>query len=135
MTIKTKIGITFSTMLLASVATTVQPQPTASPQPTPNSTLLVQEQEELRRLQEEKRIRELVEESIDNSSQMRDRIQAEVDRAFNNSTTLLNALLVILTLIPILGAIAVWFLQRTIISELATDIEKKVNKKFNELNQ
>lgn len=74
-------------------------------------------------MKQEKRIRELVEESIYQSQQLSDRVQSEVDRAFGASTTLLNILLVVLTALPILVALGVWFLRPNVISQLLNEVK------------
>lgn len=94
----------------------------AQPRPTP--TLSTPEQEELERLRQEKRIQQLVEQQVDESQKVGDRIQSEVDRAFSRTTTLLNVLLVILTLFPVLAVLGFWLLRRSVISELLSEITR-----------
>ncbi len=125
MNIGNPVGIALSTLLLSTTIATAQPQLTTSPQPAPTVTVSVQEQEEFKELKQEKRIRELVEESIYQSQQLRDRVQSEVDRAFGVSTTLLNILLVVLTALPILVAVGVWFLRPKVISQLQTEVKEQ----------
>lgn len=43
--------------------------------------------------------------------EIRDRVQSEVDSAFRNTTSLLNAFLIALTLLPVGAAVAVWLLM------------------------
>ena len=119
------VVIVLSTLLLSTTIATAQPQPTTSPQPAPTVTVSVQEQDEFKELKEEKRIRELVEESIYQSQQLSDRVQSEVDRAFGVSTTLLNILLVVLTALPIVVAVGVWFLRPKVISQLHDEVKEQ----------
>jgi tetratricopeptide (TPR) repeat protein len=115
---------TFSLCFLFAQATIAQPTPTASPIPPLASTLSTQDQRELERLRQEKRVQELVEKNINDSQDINDRIQSEVDRAFSRTTTLLNVLLVILTLFPVLAVLGFWLLRRSVISQLLSDITK-----------
>lgn len=124
------VVIALSTLLLSTTIATAQPQLTTSPQPAPTVTVSVQEQNEYKELKQEKRIRELVEESIYQSQQLSDRVQSEVDRAFGVSTTLLNILLVVLTALPILVAVGVWFLRPKVISQLQTEVKAEFDKEL-----
>ncbi|MEH2249282.1 hypothetical protein [Nostoc sp.] len=110
MKIKNQIGLALSLILLSTSVATAQPKPTDSPNP----TISTQQQEELEKLQQEKEIR--------------DRVQSEVDRAFGNSTTLLNILLIVLTFLPILAASGVWLLRRSVVSELVAETKQQLEK-------
>lgn len=129
-----------SILLLSAVATSEAAQPAtspqltlisvASPQPNPTSILSNREREELERLREEKRIRDLVEKSIGASAVVRDRVQSEVDRAFDHITTILNTLLIVLTLFPIIAAVGVWLLRRSVISQIVSETKADIEKQL-----
>lgn len=99
-------ALALSSLLLSAVATTAQPQPNSPP------TLSNQEREELERLRQDKEIR--------------DRVQAEVDRAFSRTTTLLNTLLLVLTLFPIAIAVSIVLLRRSMIEQIISDAQKEL---------
>ncbi|MBD1880142.1 MULTISPECIES: hypothetical protein [unclassified Coleofasciculus] len=98
-------ALALSSLLVSAVATTAQPQPNSPP------TLSNQEREELERLRQEKEIR--------------DRVQAEVDRAFSRITTLLNTLVLVLTLFPIAIAVSVVLLRRSMTNQIISDAQKE----------
>lgn len=98
-------ALTLSSLLVPAVATIAQPQPNSSP------TLSNQKREELERLRQEKEIR--------------DRVQAEVDRAFSHTTTLLNTLVLVLTLFPIAIAVSVVLLRRSMTNQIISDAQKE----------
>jgi tetratricopeptide (TPR) repeat protein len=99
-------ALALSSLLLSAVAATAQPQLNSLP------TLSNQEREELERLRQEKEIR--------------DRVQAEVDRAFTRTTTLLNTLLLVLTLFPIAIAASVVLLRRSLMNQIISDAQKEL---------
>ena len=84
--------------------------------------LTVQERQELADLRTEKRFKRFIDDRISHSPEIQDRIEIEVDRAFARTTTLLNIVLAILTLIPLLAALGVWLLRRSVVSELVTEV-------------
>ncbi|MGI2901874.1 tetratricopeptide repeat protein [Tolypothrix sp. VBCCA 56010] len=99
MTINNQVARALSLVLLSASAATAQPSqiPTATP------TLSAQEKLE-------------ISEQVDN----------EVDRAFGHTATLLNIMLVVLTLLPILAAAGLWLLRRSVISELVAETKKRL---------
>jgi len=100
------------------------------------STLTIQERQELEDLRTEKRFKQFIDQRIANSPQIQDRIEIEVDRAFARTTTLLNIVLAILTLIPLLAALGVWLLRRSVVSELVTEVRTQLEKEvFAQLKQ
>ncbi|MGI8500145.1 MAG: tetratricopeptide repeat protein [Hassallia sp.] len=99
MGIKNRVALTLSVLLLSASAATSQPSQT----PTATPTLSAQEKLEIS-----------------------DRVQDEVDHAFSHTTTLLNILLAVLTLLPILAAAGVWLLRRSVISELVSEIKQQL---------
>ncbi|MEB3230707.1 MAG: tetratricopeptide repeat protein [Leptolyngbyaceae bacterium] len=103
----------------ASSDATVAPAPTVSP-------LLLQERQELEQLRLEKRLQQLIDRSLSRSPELQDRIELEVDRAFGRTTTLLNILLVTLTIIPLLAALGIWLLRRSVLAELVAEVRSQV---------
>lgn len=112
MRIKNLVGLTVALLILSATIAIAQPKPSNSPQLVPNPVVSTQQQKELEKLQQEKEIR--------------DRVQEEVDRAFSRTTTILNILLVVLTLLPILAAAGVWLLRRSVISELVAETKQQL---------
>lgn len=86
------------------------------------------DRQELDDLRTEKRLQMLIDQSMSRSPQFQDRIEFEVDRAFERTTTLLNILLVILTSIPLFVALGIWLLRRSVVSELAAEVRSQVEK-------
>lgn len=100
------------------------------------ATLTAQERQELESFRTEKRFKRFIDDRISNSPEIQDRIEIEVDRAFERTTTLLNILLALLTLIPLLAALGVWLLRRSVVSELVTEVRSQIQKEvFAELKQ
>ncbi|MBD1831382.1 tetratricopeptide repeat protein [Cyanobacteria bacterium FACHB-472] len=105
MKINKQVALALPFLFLSAAAALAQPQPAAT-------TLLVQEQQEVERLRLELEIR--------------DRVQSEVDRAFSRTTTLLNTLLFILTLFPIVAAVGVFWLRRSVINQIVSETQNKL---------
>lgn len=82
--------------------------------------------EKLERLREDKQLQDLVEEDLEKSITIRTQIQAEVDRAFNHTTTLINVLLAILTAIPVLMAASIWFIRRSVINQILSETKQQL---------
>ncbi|MEM7773122.1 MAG: tetratricopeptide repeat protein [Cyanobacteria bacterium P01_A01_bin.37] len=85
---------------------------------------------ELDQLRLEDQIRRIVRDSLSRSPDVQDRIELEVDRAFERTTTILNVLLAILTGIPILVALFVWLLRRSVISQLVGEVRTQLEKEI-----
>ncbi len=83
-------------------------QTTPEAQPTP--PLSQSERQELDRLREERQQREAIEEAVRESAAIRDRIDAEVERAFRYREPLMLGLLVLLLLLPLFAALCYWIL-------------------------
>ncbi|MGJ3246902.1 MAG: tetratricopeptide repeat protein [Elainellaceae cyanobacterium] len=66
-------------------------------------------------------LRGLIRDEIEDSGFLRDRIQDEVDRSFNGTMVLINVLLVVLTFLPILSAIYIWLLRRSVVNQIVQD--------------
>lgn len=104
-------------MLLFTVDATAQPKPQIFPLTvaTPQiraQNMSAQERRELEILQKERAIR--------------DSVQAEVDRAFTHTTTLINILLVVIILFPVSMVLGLWLLRRSIINQLVTEIKPEL---------
>jgi tetratricopeptide (TPR) repeat protein len=52
-------------------------------------------------------------------------VEDEVDRAFNNTTTILNILLVVLTVLPIFAAAGVWLLRLSVKNQIQAELNKQ----------
>lgn len=108
----------------AIAQTTAAPPATAdlkAPSPYTNSFW-----EKLERLREDKQLQDLVEEDLEKSLAIRAQIQAEVDRAFSHTTSLLNVLLGVLTFLPVLAAVSVWFIRRSVITQIMGDTQQQL---------
>lgn len=64
--------------------------------------------------------------SIQQEREVRNLIQAEVDRAFNHTTTLINILLFLLILFPLTVPLLLWLLRRSIINQLVGEIKQEL---------
>lgn len=82
--------------------------------------------DKLQRLQEDRQLQQLVSEDLEKSLVIREQIQAEVDRAFEHTTALINVLLVVLTMIPLLAAPGIWFVRRSVISQISVETKKQL---------
>lgn len=90
------------------------------------------EQIELSQLRVEQQIRKAVDNALTGSGLLRDRVELEVDRAFDHFATILNILLTLLTAVPIAIAVGVWLLRRSVISELVTQVREQIEKEITE---
>lgn len=103
------VRIALAALLLSFTGvSSVQPVKATSPQQTPAQSLLVQAPAEPESPKEEKPVRPVLEDNLEQSALIRDRVQNEVDRAFNRTAGSLNALLVMLALFPTLAALGIW---------------------------
>lgn len=82
--------------------------------------------EKLSRIQADRELQELVEKDLERSFTIRAQIQNEVDRAFEHTTTLLNVMLAILTCLPVLAAIAIWFMRRSIVNQILAETKREL---------
>lgn len=106
MNIKNRLGLAISLVLLSTSSVTAAPQLSqapALPPATPTPTL-----------------------SDKVKLEISNQVQEEVDRAFGHTTTLLNILLVVLTMLPIIAAAGVWLLRRSVISEVVAETKKRL---------
>ena len=130
MKIRKPVGITLAvvllTFLLSVGAATAKTESSAPPQATPSPTLSNPFWEKLELLREDKQLQKLVEEDLEKSIAIREQIQTEVDRAFGHTTTILNVLLVLLTSFPILAAAGIWFIRRSVISQIVAETRKQL---------
>lgn len=123
---KLKLSVLFAIALIALVgvqpvrAAQLDPQFTA-PSPTYNSFW-----EKLDRLKEDHRLQEILEEDLERSIVIRSQIQTEVDRAFSHTTTLLNTLIGVLTFLPVLAAVSIWFIRRSVLNQIVAETKKQI---------
>ncbi|NEQ96642.1 MAG: tetratricopeptide repeat protein [Cyanothece sp. SIO2G6] len=124
------LGLSLVLNLLPSrliLAQTIVAGETVSGAPSnPVSPLLLQERQELEQFRLEKKLQDLIDRSLIRSPELQDRIELEVDRAFGRTTTLLNILLVTLTFIPLLAALGIWLLRRSVLAELVAEVRSQV---------
>lgn len=81
---------------------------------------------QLEQLRHDSQLQDLVEDDIKRSLAIRAQIQAEVDRAFDHTTTLLNVLLAVLTALPILAAVSIWFIRRSVINQIIAETKRQL---------
>jgi tetratricopeptide (TPR) repeat protein len=77
-------------------------------------------------LRQDRQLQQLVEEDLEKSIAIRSQIQAEVDRAFEHTTTLLNVLIGVLTFLPVLAAISIWFIRRSVLNQIIMETKKQL---------
>jgi hypothetical protein len=120
-------------------AESMMPSVPNTPSPTFNSMW-----EKLDRIREDRQLQQLVEDDLEKSFVIRAQIQAEVDRAFSHTTALINVMLALLTSIPVLAAVGIWFIRRSVIGQitqetkqqLAAEVEKQFEREIaSELKQ
>lgn len=120
----------------SAIAQTVAQTMVADTTTTAAAPLAPEERKELEDLRTERRFKQFIDQRIANSPQIQDRLELEVDRAFARTTTLLNVVLAILTLIPLLAALGVWLLRRSVVSELVGEVRTQLEKEvFTQLKQ
>lgn len=81
---------------------------------------------QLEQLRHDSQLQDLVEDDIKRSLAIRAQIQAEVDRAFDHTTTLLNVLLAVLTALPVLAAVSIWFIRRSVINQIIAETKRQL---------
>ncbi|WP_421657422.1 tetratricopeptide repeat protein [Leptothermofonsia sp. ETS-13] len=101
----------------------IPPTPTQLKDPFPYTNSFWEKLEQLR---EDRQLQELVEEDLEKSFTIRAQIQEEVDRAFSHTTSLLNVLLGVLTFLPVLAAVSVWFIRRSVITQILGETKKQL---------
>lgn len=69
--------------------------------------------------------------NIQKEREIRNSVQAEVDRALSRTTSLMNILLFIIVLFPIVTVLGVWLLRRSIINQLITEIKQELKTEVN----
>lgn len=84
------------------------------------------------RLRDDRHLQDLVEDDINRSIAIRAQIQAEVDRAFGHTTTLLNVLLGVLTALPILAAVSIWFIRRSVINQIIGETKRQIQEEVDQ---
>ena len=76
------------------------------------------------RLEELSRTNGLIQQEL----QIRQTVQAEVDRAFNHTTALLNVLMAILTVLPIIATVLLYLSRQRAIQELREQMHEQIQK-------
>ena len=129
MKIKNLVLIAFSIINLSSNAVTAQPTPKSSLPPTPSPTPYEQQIKELEKLQRSQEIEERVKEEVDRT----------VNAVFETTIDLINWNIGIINflfiIIPIGGALGLWFFRINIIRTLESDIKKKLEKEIEETQE
>lgn len=115
-------------LLLFAGSATAQPEqkpsiPTELKDPSPYTNSFW---EKLERLRDDRQLQQLVEDDLEKSIVIRSQIQTEVDRAFGHTTTLINVLLAILTSLPILAAVSIWFIRRSVINQIIGETKQQL---------
>jgi tetratricopeptide (TPR) repeat protein len=120
------VAVALFTFVLWTGVAIAKPETPALSQPTPTPTLSNPFWEKLEILRQDEQLQKLVQEDLEKSLVIREQIQTEVDRAFGHTTTILNVLLVLLTSFPILAAFGIWFMRRSVISQIITETKKQL---------
>ncbi|MFB2837039.1 TPR end-of-group domain-containing protein [Floridanema evergladense] len=111
-------------IVLFTIDATAQPKlqvvpPTVNPPQIPTENLSAQERRELEILRKER-------EKIQQEALTRNLVQAEVDRVFSRTATLINILLFVMILFPIIITLTFWLLRRSIIYQSKTEIKQEL---------
>lgn len=99
----------------SAFAQTPAPTPVLPPQPVPP----LSDKQQLA-------VQELIEAEIEESKEIDDRIETEVEDGFGWTLGLLNTLITVLIAIPIVTALAAWALRRSIVAELVSETSKQL---------
>ena len=116
------IGIVSASWIGVSSWVSVQP---VQSQPIKSSVTVPSAQEQRLQRLETNRTQDLQQEL-----QMRKTVQEEVDRTFNNTTTLLNILLGILTVLPIIATVLLYLSRQRAIQELREQMDEQIQKEI-----
>lgn len=111
-------------MTLFTVAATAQPKPQLFSLTVTTPQIIAQnlsdrERRELQILRQERQ-------TVQQERETRNLVQAEVDRTFSRTTTLINILLFAVILFPLTIGLAFWFLRRNIKNQLMTEIKQEL---------
>lgn len=112
--------------ILAIALPLAQPATSTTSVTSTTASLSASERQELDRLRQEKQIEAIVERNLEDSAALREAVQQEVDRAFNENTTLLNLLLALLTLLPVFIAVGFLLLRRSVITEIVAETKRQL---------
>jgi tetratricopeptide (TPR) repeat protein len=119
--IRAVCGVVLLVLLWVKPAIAASEVPFKTPSPTYNSFW-----EKLDRLKEDHQLQDLLEEDLERSIVVRSQIQNEVDRAFSHTTTLLNTLIGVLTFLPVLAAVSIWFIRRSVLNQIVAETKKQI---------
>ncbi|MFB2934236.1 tetratricopeptide repeat protein [Aerosakkonemataceae cyanobacterium BLCC-F154] len=84
------------------------------------------ERRELQILRQERQSVQQEKQSIQREKEIRNLVQAEVDRAFNRTTSLINFLLFAIVLFPLSLGLALWWLRRSIKNQLIAEVKQEL---------
>jgi len=129
MKIRTQIVVILAIALLSLFpihAAIAQPQLILAQESPAPSGLSASFLEKLQRLRDDRQLQDLVEEDLEKSIVIRGQIQQEVDRAFSHTTALLNVLIAVLTFLPVLSAVAIWFIRRSVINQIISGTKQQI---------
>ena len=116
------LGLPFWVAVQPVQAQLAPAQPLASPAMVPSTP----EQQQQERLEELSRTNTLIQQEL----QIRQTVQAEVDRAFNHTTALLNVLMAILTVLPIIATVLLYLSRQRAIQELREQMHEQIQKEI-----
>ncbi|XGV95428.1 MAG: hypothetical protein ACAF41_22115 [Leptolyngbya sp. BL-A-14] len=120
------LTVLLAVMVFAGTAMAIEPETTlpskAAATPLPSHSIW----DKLEQLREDRQLQELVEEDLEKSLAIRALVQSEVDRTFSHTTTLINVMLGILTFLPILAAVSIWFIRRSVINQIIGETKKQL---------
>ncbi|MBW4470934.1 MAG: tetratricopeptide repeat protein [Stenomitos rutilans HA7619-LM2] len=120
------LTVLLSFMLVSGAAAAVESEVPLSPNVTPSPPAARSFWDKLEQLRDDRQLQELVEEDLEKSLAIRALVQVEVDRTFSHTTTLINVMLGILTFLPILAAVSVWFIRRSVINQIIGETKQQL---------
>jgi tetratricopeptide (TPR) repeat protein len=118
---KRTLSLAFAIATILLTANISSAQPKSLPPTTPTQSPGLKEAE----------VKKLIQDEIKDGGAIRDRVQADVNRTFGISMTLLQVLLGVLAALPIFTAIVLWCLRESIKKQLVEDAEKQVKRQLN----
>ncbi len=116
--------LAFSIILIFTSVATAQTKAITSPKP-PSSPEISVQLNELQKLRKEN-------EDLQKEILIRELIHTQVNDAFGHTTTLINILLIVLTVLPILAGVSVWLFRRSVISQLASQTKYDIKNELKE---
>lgn len=105
-----RYSIQFATRFMTAMAVVLLSGSGILVQGQESGNLTETEAQELQQFQEQERLQQNLEQTIANSVSLRDRIDAQIETALAAQRPAITAVFVVLALLPLLGAIAVWLI-------------------------